>query len=103
MTRLFTTNEVAFPALLGGPYTPEAVPTYTLYPVTPVVVVGGIQLSDAFVVDDVVGAVVVVDAVGELVVANLTVSPSTRPPVYWLCVNVSVLLPVLQAETGTGI
>jgi hypothetical protein len=55
------------------------------------------------VVDGVVGAVVVVDVVGELVVANLTVSASTRPPVYWLCVKASMLLPVLQAETGTGI
>jgi len=82
--------------------------------------VEGFQLSDAVVlelvvvgvvdglvvvgvVDGVVGAVVVVDVVVELVVVNVSVSASTRPPVYWLCVKASVLLPVLQAETGTGI
>jgi len=58
-----------------------------------VVVVGGGGL----------GAVVGVDGVGGLGVVNVTVSPSTRPPVYWLCVKESVLVPVLQAETGTGI
>jgi len=49
------------------------------------------------------GVVVVGDGVGGLGVLNVTVSPSTRPPIYWLCVKASVLLPVLQAETGTGI
>ena len=69
------------------------------------VVVGGVVdgVDVVGVVDGVVGAVVVVDGLGGRVVANLTVSASTRPPVYWLCVKASMLLPVLQAETGTGI
>lgn len=62
---MLTVYEVTFPTSIGGPYTPDAVPTYTLKPATPVLVVGGSQMSDAVVL-----LLVDVVVVNELVVVD---------------------------------
>jgi hypothetical protein len=58
---LLITYDVTLPRLIGNPYTPGAVPTYTLYPARSVVVTGS-QVSVAVVV-----------VVGDIVVAGVVV------------------------------